>query len=158
MVVIVTVVTVGEDVIFTPENTGSELIGPFEKLIKGKKDTNIFAEFSSQCPETKLIIISVMKKLKGATGCKVRGQLTNKFFTELTLVRVSLTLPCINVILMIAKSIIWIRESVKYYFADFVRKGSPPPLPPEIVSRLKWALPKWGGGSQRLPGWFGALI
>ena len=29
---------------------------------------------------------------------------------------------------------------------------------PEIVSRFKWALPEWGGGSQRLPGWFGALI
>ena len=29
---------------------------------------------------------------------------------------------------------------------------------PEIVSRFKGALPKWGGGSQRLPGWFGALI
>ena len=32
-------------------------------------------------------------------------------------------------------------------------KGSPP----ENVSRFKGALPKWGGGSQRLPGWFGAL-
>ena len=32
-------------------------------------------------------------------------------------------------------------------------KGSPP----EIVSRFKGALPVRGRGSQRLPGWFGAL-
>ena len=74
------VVTVGEDVIFTPENTGSELIGPFEKLIKGKMETNIFAEFSSQCPETKLIIISVMKKVERCNRLQGQGSIDKQIF------------------------------------------------------------------------------
>ena len=49
-----------------------------------------------------------------------------------------------------------LREGVKYYFADFVRKGSPSLK----NARSIWALPKWGegGGSRPLPKWFGAFI